>query len=246
VSTAGTESGHSPGTTGPHPWGGRHLLPERWRLAMSSVGGLVAGVLWLHVGEQPDGSAARVADTVIVVLLVYLTVYLAVTVLTFSRAPDAAVAEWAGRASRGSLLQRYLLGTAPGPGVSIVVSTVSLVVAIGWLPRAGDHGTALPAAARLALGVLLLVAAWWVVVVSFTVAYQADDLVEDGQALQFPGPAPRWSDYLYFGVAVSGTFGTTDVTVASPAMRRTITLHAVLAFVFDTVILGAVVGVLVP
>ncbi|MFP5019472.1 DUF1345 domain-containing protein [Pseudonocardia phyllosphaerae] len=228
-------------------WSGRAWLPERWRLAVSAGAGVVAFVFWHLFAERPDGSTARVADVVIVVLVVYLLTYLVVTSVTFAKAPAAAIRDWADRPRRGTFLQRYLLGTAPGPGVSIFVSTVSLIVAIGWLPQAGNHGTVLPPWARITLGVLMVIAAWWVVVVSFTVAYQADDVVDDRKGLQFAGPQePTWSDYIYFGVGVQATFGATDVTAATPEIRRTVTLHGVLAFVFNTVTLGAVVGVLVP
>lgn len=40
------------------------------------------------------------------------------------------------------------------------------------------------------------------------------------------------------------TFGTTDVDVTSNVMRRTVTVDAVVAFVFNTVILAALVSVL--
>jgi hypothetical protein len=37
------------------------------------------------------------------------------------------------------------------------------------------------------------------VAVAFAVAFHADDLVEDGRALEFPGgEEPVWGDYVYF------------------------------------------------
>lgn len=38
------------------------------------------------------------------------------------------------------------------------------------------------------------------------------------------------------------TFGATDVSVTSPEMRKTVTVNAVIAFLFNTVIVAAVVS----
>ena len=42
------------------------------------------------------------------------------------------------------------------------------------------------------------------------------------------------------------TFGTTDVNVVNRALRRTVMVQSVLAFVFNTVILALVLAVLSP
>lgn len=81
--------------------------------------------------------------------------------------------------------------------------------------------------------------------VSFAVAYVADNSLENGKGLDFPAEkTPNWSDYIYFAIAVMTTFGTTDVTVTSSAMRRTVTVHAVVAFFFNTVIVAVLVSAL--
>lgn len=83
------------------------------------------------------------------------------------------------------------------------------------------------------------------VVVSFAVACHADDVREGGQAPEFPGEEDReWADYVYFAVSVMTTFGTSDVTMASREMRRTVTANAMIAFIFNTVAIASVVSVL--
>nr|WP_238589907.1 DUF1345 domain-containing protein [Pseudonocardia sp. AL041005-10] len=190
-----------------------------------------------------DVLSISVLDASVLVLLAYLVGYLVATIVAFGTAAAPQIHDWARRESRGTLLQRYVLGTAPGPGASIFIAVAALAVAMYWLP--GRGGGSLPDAARIAIGVALVVVGWVCVVVSFAVAFHADDLVEDGKALEFPGTSrPEWADYVYFAVSVMTTFGTTDVSVISREMRRTITANAIIAFVFNTVTVATVVSAL--
>lgn len=95
------------------------------------------------------------------------------------------------------------------------------------------------------IAVALVAVAWTCVPVSFAVAFDVDNR-EGGGRTRAPRPRRRaiWSDDIYFAVSVMTTFGTTDVDVTSNVMRRTVTVDAVVAFVFSTVILAALVSVL--
>lgn len=202
---------------------------------------IVAVALVLVFGT--DALSISTVDAGVLVLLAYLVGYLVATISAFHAATPPQIHDWARRESRGTLLQRYVLGTAPGPGVSIFIAAAALAVAMFWLP--GRGGGSLPDTARIVIAVALVVVGWVSVVVSFAVAFHADDLVEGQKALDFPGDAtPEWTDYVYFAVSVMTTFGTTDVTVVSPEMRRTVVANAVVAFVFNTVTVAAVVSAL--
>ena len=97
----------------------------------------------------------------------------------------------------------------------------------------------------LVLSVSAVVLCWTVLAVGFAVHYIRLDVRHSG--LQFPGgDPPQFLDYLYFAVSVATTFGTTDVDVTDRVMRRTVTVQAVLAFAFNTVILALVLAVLSP
>lgn len=216
----------------------RAWLSERRRSGASVLVAVAAGSV---EAALPGDSAA--VDVGVIALLAYLLAYLVITIVAFARAAPAQIRDWAERDSRGTVLQRYLLGTAPGPGVSIFIAAVALAVAMIWLP--GHGGGTFSPGVRTGVAVALVVVGWVCAVVSFAVAFHADDLVEDGKALDFPGErTPTWSDYVYFALSVMTTFGTTDVTVVSPEMRRTVTANAVIAFVFNTVTVAAVVSAL--
>ncbi|MFD0279545.1 DUF1345 domain-containing protein [Kitasatospora sp. NPDC127111] len=202
-------------------------------------GAAVVLVLLLVFSRGPAPLSA--ADAAVLVLFVYLSSYLTVTVIAFSRASPERIRTWAGRADRGTVLQRYVLGTAPGPGVSNFVAAVALVVSVVWRP--GYVGSALPVGVRVTVALVLVADAWVCVMVSFAVAFHADNLVENEQALEFPGEGTAaWADYVYFAMSVMTTFGTTDVNVMSREMRRTVSANSAIAFVFNTVTVASLVG----
>lgn len=219
----------------------RIWLSERRRSGLSAAFALVVAALTIVFRE--DVLSISLVDAGVLVLLAYLVGYLVVTVAAFGVATSEQIHDWASRESRGTFAQRYVFGTAPGPGVSITIAAAALAVAVVWMPGLG--GESLPAGARVGVAVALVVVAWICVLVSFAIAYHADDVVEQGEALRFPGDgSAEWSDYIYFAVSVMTTFGTTDVDVVSREMRRTVTTHAVIAFVFNTVTVAAVVSTL--
>ncbi|MGY0459176.1 DUF1345 domain-containing protein [Kitasatospora sp. cg17-2] len=230
-----------------HSW-----LSERRRSAASLLVAAVAAavlvlLLALHEGPAPLSGA----DVAVLVLFAYLSAYLTATLVAFAGASPERIRDWARRSERGTVVQRYLLGSAPGPGVSVFVAAAALVVSLVWRP--GHLGSALPVGVRVAIALALVVEAWVCVLVSFAVAFHADNLVEDERALEFPGSGSGsgagaesavWADYMYFAVSVMTTFGTTDVNVTSREMRRTVAANAVIAFVFNTVTVASLVSAL--
>ncbi|MFI1434369.1 DUF1345 domain-containing protein [Streptomyces lydicus] len=204
---------------------------------------VAAGTAALLLGIEDSRSRLAGADVCVLALLAYLLPYLLATAVAFSTASTERVRDWARREARGTVLQRYVFGTAPGPGVSIFIAAAALVVAVVWLP--GHIDSAIEPFPRTVLALTLVAVAWICVAVSFAVTFQADNLLEDGRALNFPDGEPAvWLDHVYFAFSVMTTFGTTDVDVTSGKMRRTVTVNAAIAFVFNTVTVASLVSAL--
>ncbi|MFF4049423.1 DUF1345 domain-containing protein [Streptomyces chartreusis] len=222
-----------------HSW-----LSERRRAGVSTVVALlVAAILALVAALRDHLAAFSGADAGVVILFVYLFTYLVLTVPAFSTASEERIRSWAERSDRGTVLQRYVLGTAPGPGVSLFIAAAALVVAVVWRP--GHIGSRFPVEPRVLTALALVVMAWMCVCVSFAVTFQADNLLENERGLEFPGDQPAaWADYVYFALSVMTTFGTTDVSVISREMRRTVAANSAIAFVFNTVTVASLVGAL--
>jgi uncharacterized membrane protein len=67
----------------------------------------------------------------------------------------------------------------------------------------------------------------------------------DAGGLAFPGgDDPVFVDFCYFAFCIGMTSAVSDVNIESRSMRRTVTLHALLAFVFNLGILALVINVL--
>ncbi|MFJ5680204.1 DUF1345 domain-containing protein [Streptomyces sp. NPDC093097] len=220
-----------------HSW-----LSERRRAAVSTLLAICAvGILLLALSRAKGPSPFSTADMGVSALFVYLLCYLTATLIAFSTASPERIRTWAQRESRGTPFQRYVLGAAPGPGASIFIAEGALVVSVVWRP--GYLGSAFPMPARVLVALALVVAAWICVLVSFAVAFHADNLVENEQASDFPGEnSAAWADYVYFAMSVMTTFGATDVTVTSREMRRTVAFHSVIAYVFNTVTVASLVA----
>ena len=67
----------------------------------------------------------------------------------------------------------------------------------------------------------------------------------DAGGLAFPGEDdPVFVDFCYFAFCIGMTSAVSDVNIESRSMRRTVTLHALLAFLFNLGILALVINVL--
>lgn len=119
------------------------------------------------------------------------------------------------------------------------VSIMAFIVVAGLVlvPAWREHSFLLICA------LIMVCATWADMVVSSAVHYAAID----GGELEFPGEETErsFADYVYFAVAMQATFAVTDVAARTRAMRRQLSLHTVVAFVFNTVILAVIVALLI-
>jgi uncharacterized membrane protein len=106
---------------------------------------------------------------------------------------------------------------------------------------------------RVALGFLTVAASWMFVQTIFALhyahEYYADD---DGDGpepqrggLLFPGDEPPdYWDFFHFACIIGVACQTADIAFTSKTMRRTGTLHGLVAFTFNTVVLALTINLL--
>lgn len=102
--------------------------------------------------------------------------------------------------------------------------------------------------AHVALAALTLATSWTFTQVMFALHYAHDFYVSEKRAepggLDFPGTrAPDYADFLYFAIVIGTSAQTADVSFSSRQMRRTGTLHCVLAFFFNTTLLALTINI---
>jgi len=101
---------------------------------------------------------------------------------------------------------------------------------------------------HVALAGLTLASSWAFTQVTFALHYAHDfyDTVDQGDSggLLFPGThTPDYADFLYFAIVIGTSAQTADVSFTSRSMRRTGTLHCVLAFFFNTTLLALTINI---
>ena len=103
--------------------------------------------------------------------------------------------------------------------------------------------------AIVALAAATIFIAWSVMQVVFTLHYAHkyyephSQLGESIGGLEFPGdPNPDYWDFLYFATSIGAASQTSDVAIRTKALRRLVTLHAVVAFFFNTMVLATTIN----
>jgi len=102
--------------------------------------------------------------------------------------------------------------------------------------------------AHIALAALTIVTSWTFTQVMLALHYAHDYYfcVSHGEpgGLEFPGGhLPDYGDFLYFASVIGTSGQTADVSLTSRKMRRTGTIHCVLAFFFNTTVVALTINI---
>ncbi len=102
--------------------------------------------------------------------------------------------------------------------------------------------------AHIALATLTIASSWAFTQLMFALHYAHDYYVSEMRGehggLDFPGGhAPDYGDFLYFACVIGTSGQTADVSFSSRKMRRTGTLHCVLAFFFNTTLVALTINI---
>jgi uncharacterized membrane protein len=209
----------------------RSVLQQR-SLARGLGAGLIAlAALWLI----PTG-LSRYARVVIAwdvgAVVASLTAWRLMT-----RRTHAEMRQWSARLEAG---QSTVLALCLMAAAAALLTVVDL--RLDKADRAAGPGV------RVLLVVATVAVSWLFVQTVFALDYihaffARDEHGRDRGGLAFPGDEPPdfW-DFLHFAVIIGATAQTADITIVSKPMRRLVTIHALVAFSFNAVILGLVIN----
>lgn len=149
------------------------------------------------------------------------------------------------RPRSGSGLMAFIMGES-GTSHATMFSIVALV-GVGAISFNVDSGNDATETLFLQVtGLLAVVGSWISNAASFALQYARDDADEGKSDFRYPDEIqPTWSDYLYTAIMVSATLSTADVDVMSKQRRRMVSIHTIIAFAFNTVIIALLVATLV-
>lgn len=230
------------------------LLRSEWaRIGLALVGAgaaVIAGYLIVAVAgvrqgsltvEQATGPSAM-AVLYLTFWIGYCVVYLVTTLVTLGRADAATLALWLRESRQGRRRRRLLelLSLSSGPAGSVSLSVASLVAVVVFAMSEQLRGS-LPVIV-LTFGVV--VCSWLVIAITYAQHYAREN--SNDRQLAFPGEErdgpPVFSDYVYLAVQVGTTFATSDVAIERRSMRRTVTVHSVVTFAYNTVVVALIVS----
>lgn len=134
-----------------------------------------------------------------------------------------------------------------------LVTLLVAAVAVIFLFLALNDGKGGADAVGIAVSVVSVLLGWFTVhtmaALHYAREYYRDDPDDKGgvlAGLAFPGgEMPDGAAFLYFSYVLGMTAQVADVAVTSRPMRRLVTLHGVVSFFFNTVIVAATVNVVV-
>ena len=222
------------------------LCADGRRSRVAGLLALVAAVAALAVaallGPPADDWVATIAVLALLGFNLFVLVYVLLTWRVFARL-DAAVfaARMASRAElRRPGMQRLMpWGDGPSFAISAALTAFAVVLIVPHIDAIRlDDWLLVP------VSLTILIACWGLSVLSYALHYAQHDMASPG--LQFPGDRTRaFEDYVYFAIGVATTLGTTDVTVATPAMRRIVNLNVVIAFLFNSVVVALLASILI-
>jgi uncharacterized membrane protein len=138
-------------------------------------------------------------------------------------------------------------------GLAIIAAAASIAAIAAELSLAkNDHG--LEKGLRIALAFATVAASWIFVQTVFALHYaheyysvetdpEGDDELQGG--LAFPGgEPPDYWDFMHFAMVIGVASQTADIAFTSKTLRRTGTVHGVVSFVFNTVVLALTINLL--
>jgi uncharacterized membrane protein len=124
--------------------------------------------------------------------------------------------------------------------VVVVASSFSLFAAVGLM----QHSQKMSAHPGMLVGLCLwaVACAWCLTHTSFTMRYAHLYYRDDGSGeggLEFPGKLPPDDlDFAYFAFTIGTCFQTSDVCITERVIRRSVLLHGVISFAFNTAIIA--------
>lgn len=151
-------------------------------------------------------------------------------------------------ADAASMRRKALANDANRELMLLLTGIVSLVILVAVGVAVSQHGG--PDAISIALLLATLLIAWLFSNLVYAmhyahIFYLPGDKGQDRGGLDFPETdEPGYWDFLYFAFTLGMTFQTSDVSVTTSAMRRTVLFQCLAAFLFNLGILAFTINVL--
>jgi len=199
--------------------------PALVRVAVGAVVGLVASSL--QVGFGPTSAAPLVGWDALTLTYV---------LLTWWRIWPLDAEETSRRATRHDPTRLVSYGL-------LLTAAMASLVAVGVVLFQVNKSQGVTEVLRVLLGVGSVVLSWALVHTTFTLHYARVYYTEPGGGIHFSETRlPRYTDFAYLAFTIGMTFQVSDTDLTSRDMRRTALHHALLSYLFGTVIVATAIN----
>jgi uncharacterized membrane protein len=121
-------------------------------------------------------------------------------------------------------------------------AAVASLVAVAFLLVRAHHSTGMDKGLIAGLGVLTVAVSWATVHTVFMLRYALLYYTEPVGGVDFKGYLPSYRDFAYLAFTVGMTFQVADTDLNTPGMRATVLRHALLSYLFGSIILATAVN----
>jgi uncharacterized membrane protein len=131
----------------------------------------------------------------------------------------------------------------------VVAASIATFVAIGSELSVARAAAGSAQAFHIALALATIFGSWLFMNFAFAIhyAHEFETIKKTSRArtvLEFPGgEKPDYWDFLYFAFVIGTTFQTSDVEIHSRQLRRTVLVHGLVAFLFNTAVIALTVNI---
>jgi uncharacterized membrane protein len=135
--------------------------------------------------------------------------------------------------------------TRAGADLGVVIAALASLVAVGYVIVVGNAENSRQLDLDVGLSVASVVASWALVHTIFTLRYArlyyADESAPGGVDNHQKEP-PRFTDFAYLAFTIGMTFQVSDTELTSSQFRAMVLRHALLAYLFGTVIIALTIN----
>ena len=219
-----------PVPTAYHRWLGWHAVAMRRAISVACVGLIVGVVLGLFVTWElavvGGWDAAAIA-------------FLATVWPVIIRADDHQTQLIAAR-------EDQTRGTAT---VLLLAASVASLLGVGFALTVAGRESGARQVLMIALAVLTVVLSWTLVNTVYTLRYAHLQLATPADGITFgdssaPQPPPTYRDFAYVAFTIGMTYQVSDTAVRDRRTRVTVLSHALLSYVFGTVIVAGAINLI--
>lgn len=122
-------------------------------------------------------------------------------------------------------------------------SVVSLG-AVGLVLVRSSHESGLAKGLLVGCGVISIVLAWAVVHTVYTLRYAKLYYDEPRESIEFHEDRPAYVDFAYLALTIGMTFQVSDTDLTTTSMRRMALKHALLSYMFGTLIIATTINLI--